>query len=86
MNNNVGYVFVFETHDKHGIDERDAHVLRAALEKRFPRRDFTSGIVNGILGVRAAQQDTVAMTFGDFLSEYQLFAEGFMASRYLWER
>lgn len=86
MNNNVGYVFVFQAYDKHGIDEGDAEQLAKALTKKFPHRKFTAGIVNEVLGVRAWQGETGMITFRDFLGEYQSFAEGFMASRDLWER
>jgi hypothetical protein len=83
------YLFAFDKFDRHGIDERDAEVAAHLLKGKYPHERFSSGIMDGILGVRIDRSTTPpkAVELDEInLVTYRAFVQGVMATRHLWER
>lgn len=78
------YIFTFGRYDRAGIDEEDARLVAAMLQKEWPNEKFSSGIVHGVLGIRI-ETYLPEMRLSE-LAEYRAFAKGAMATRQRWER
>ena len=76
------YLYSFENPDRHGIDEEDAKTIVKALQKSYPKEKFSSGVVNGVLGIRVEERHADEHV----MNELRGFVMGALATRNLWER